>query len=427
MDYTLAVYNSPSMEELIYQSSLEILVKKKGYPVGLLYLRYDPGFAIRGVFIDKTLGHLLKIDLHGYILKCIHGRKIVDRIEDIYPERFIFIGDIGKRYYVIDTSFALPELCLYSDIVEYFSNSNDKIEMSYWGIFEDLREVVNVVHGGGILKQAVLADPETFLRKDGRVPKLLEALRQGGKKTFLMTNSEFHYSQEVMKHILGPGWKDYFDIIIVNASKPAFFSEGTTLREVEEESGLLRFTNVSHQNRYEKGKIYHGGSLDIFKRFTQTEGREILYVGDNINHDIVTSKANRCLWRTLLVVKELDRETEIWQSTKKYYRHLLNLEYLRTKKYAGMDAFTPEPADDERETLREKIHNCNFEFDSYFNPYFGSVFRSGSSESAYTSQVMKFADLYTSDATNLLHYPLFYYYNHLHKLYPHELEDEGKK
>jgi 5'-nucleotidase len=421
MDYTLAVYN-PFVEEYIYTATMAILVGKKGYPEDLLYLKYDADFAIRGVYIDKILGNLLKIDVHGYILKCIHGRRIVQDVDSIYPERFILINDIGKRYHVIDTSYSLPELCLYADLVEYFSHSEDGVQLSYWGIFEDLRSTLNLVHAGP-LKETILKDPETFLRKDGKVPLLLERLKKMGKKTFLMTNSDYNYSSGVLKYILGPNWKDYFDIIIVSAQKPNFFGEGTTLREVDEENGLLKLTNVSSRTEFEKGRVYNGGNLEIFKKLSKTQGREVLYCGDNINHDIVTSKENRCLWRTLLVVKELDREIEIWQNSSKQYKHLINLEYIRSKMFFNMNSSTTLPLEaEEMEMLREKIHECIVDFDSFFNPYFGSLFRSGSSESAYTSQVMKFADLYSSDATNLLNYPFFYYFSHQAKLYPHEFD-----
>ena len=64
-------------------------------------------------------------------------------------------------------------------------------------------------------------------------------------------------------------WKEYFDIMIVNACKPKFFSKGTTLREVDEENNTLKFIELKG---FEKGKIYSGGNLQQFCVFTNTEG-----------------------------------------------------------------------------------------------------------------------------------------------------------
>ena len=51
----------------------------------------------------------------------------------------------------------------------------------------------------------------------------------------------------------------------MSARKPTFFGEGTTLREVVLETGNL---GISTTNTFVKGKVYSGGSLHLFEKFT---------------------------------------------------------------------------------------------------------------------------------------------------------------
>ena len=53
------------------------------------------------------------------------------------------------------------------------------------------------------------------------------------------------------------GWKDLFDFIGVDARKPLFFGEGTTLRRVNEETGQLRIGRYT--GKHAEGLIYSGG------------------------------------------------------------------------------------------------------------------------------------------------------------------------
>jgi hypothetical protein len=53
----------------------------------------------------------------------------------------------------------------------------------------------------------------------------------------------------------------------------------------------------------------------------------------------------------------------------------------------------------EREELRVTGKN-------FFNPYFGSVFRASNNPSFFSRRLSRFADIYTSNVTNLLNYPI---------------------
>src|SRR3954465_11228163 len=58
MDYTLAVYRQAEMDRLSIEHTAKRLVEK-GYPETLLTMSYPAHFPIRGLFVDKALGHVL--------------------------------------------------------------------------------------------------------------------------------------------------------------------------------------------------------------------------------------------------------------------------------------------------------------------------------------------------------------------------------
>ena len=49
-------------------------------------------------------------------------------------------------------------------------------------------------------------------------------VRSSGKQTFILTNSDWWYTDSIMTHLLGQSWCSMFDLVIVDASKPKFFS-----------------------------------------------------------------------------------------------------------------------------------------------------------------------------------------------------------
>jgi 5'-nucleotidase len=54
----------------------------------------------RGLFLDKELGHLLKIDSFGNIIFCVHGKNSLtkEQIENFYPSMVVHNEDIARRY-----------------------------------------------------------------------------------------------------------------------------------------------------------------------------------------------------------------------------------------------------------------------------------------------------------------------------------------
>ena len=74
--------------------------------------------------------------------------------------------------------------------------------MSYKSLFQDVRGAVDYVHMEGDLKERTCQDLAKYLKKDDRLPKVLYNLKKSGAKTFLLTNSDWHYSNKVMEFLL---------------------------------------------------------------------------------------------------------------------------------------------------------------------------------------------------------------------------------
>lgn len=57
-----------------------------------------------------------------------------------------------------------------------------------------------------------------------------------------------------MSYLLGENWRDYFDVVVASAKKPAFFTDSMRpFRELNEEIHIKTWGPVT---KLEKGKIY---------------------------------------------------------------------------------------------------------------------------------------------------------------------------
>uniref|UniRef100_H2Z2V6 5'-nucleotidase, cytosolic II, like 1 n=1 Tax=Ciona savignyi TaxID=51511 RepID=H2Z2V6_CIOSA len=450
MDYTLAVYKSPQYEELGFELARDRLIHC-GYPEELKRYIYDPGFVLRGLIFDRLLGHMLKVDTYGNILVCTHGFKFLKTSEVIqdYPNKFIQLDDT-KRYYICNTLFNLPEIYLQACVINYFSTTDGYVKktegvqrgnlmMSYATIHTDIRSAVDSLHFNGELKDKTVENLDKYVVKEPKLPLLLDRMREHGK-VFLVTNSDFKYTNKVMTYLFdfphGPQVTIcvYFDVVLVEARKPKFFGEGSVLRKVDMVSHSLIYDvinvilalcwcnlkaflncitlslyalfalNISttqetgklHIGHYtgslKKGAVYSGGSSDTLCDMMNAKGKEILYIGDHIFGDILKSKKRRG-WRTFLVVPEMSHELAIWLEKKDLYHRLNELDAMIGVKYRHLDSASRERPN--IQSLQESIRSAVHEMDMSF-------------------------DLYASSFINLLYYPFCYFFRAPAVLMPHE-------
>lgn len=384
--------------------------------------------------IDTTYGNLLKVDSNGNILVCSHGFHFLkgQDINKYYPNKFIQRDDTD-RFYILNTLFNLSETYLYTCLVDFFARCTRYINavtgyqhgdlfMSYRSMFQDVRKAMDFIHDTGTLKGQTIKNLDKYVIKDPNLPILLDRIKLGAK-VFLATNSDYSYTEVIMKYLLEnnptPGsqkrsWRSYFDLIVVDTKKPLFFAEGTVLRQVDTDTGKLRIG--TYTGDLQKGTVYSGGSSDIVSDLLEVKGKDILYVGDHIFGDILKSK-KRQGWKTFLVVPELTKEVQLWEKKKSMFEELKRLDIFLAELYKHLDSDSQECP--EICAVQSRMKVLTYRMDMSYGQM-GSLLRSGARQTLFASQLMRYADLYSSTCLNLLHYPFNYLFMAPPVLMPHE-------
>ncbi len=451
MDYTLAMYHLVRLETLAFRMTLARMVDAHGYPRELGELAYDPAFVIRGLVVDKRHGNIFKMDRHNHVGRCYHGRRPLpdDELRRLYRHEKIHLS--SPRFAWIDTLFALPEGCLFAEVIDLLERMGRTVD--YGKLFDDIRESIDMVHRDGSLKAEVRKDLSRYVYKDPELGPALHKLRSGGKKLFLLTNSLWDYTDAVMSFVLDgmlpeyPSWRNYFDAVVTGAAKPAFFSERRPLwtlgpaGEKEAEATSL-----------ERGRTYEGGDLSTLERLLGISGDRILYVGDHIYGDILRSKKSS-LWRTCMVVEELERELAWLEKNQPELAELTRLEDLRVRiedeiaaHRSALNALDrrlerdaePGPERDRVETERrrqkqqlerlrracreadERVHELEESVENGLNAYWGLTFKEGNENSRFGEQIEVYACIYTSRVSNLVFYSPMQYFRSPRAAMAHE-------
>lgn len=264
-----------------------------------------------------------------------------------------------------------------------------------------------------------------YVKKDKRLPTVLSRIRESGAKLFMLTNSDYTYTNEIMTYLFDfphganadephRDWKTYFDVIVVDARKPLFFDEGTVLRQVDTKTGGLKIG--THIGPLQPGQVYSGGSCELFTKFINAKGKDVLYVGDHIFGDILKSKKIRG-WRTFLIVPELVRELHVWTDECQLFAELQNLDIKLGDLYRDLDSSAKVKPDISQ--LRTCIRDVTHKMDMSYG-MMGSLFRSGSRQTFFSSQVVRYADVYAATLLNLIYYPFSYMFRAPAMLLPHE-------
>lgn len=437
MDYTLAEYKTPEFEALAYRLAIKKLVAM-GYPEELGETTYDQSFPIRGLWFDTLYGNFLKVDAYGNILVCVHGFKFLktSEIYHIYPNKFVQMND--SRIYVLNTLFNQPETCVLAQVIDYFSTNKEYDQSSPYGVkdnkanlfmpfrsmFQDVRNAFDTIHADGSLKKETVDNLDAYIIRDEKIPLLFDRMRENGKKVFLLTNSGYRYTDQIMSYLFSlpscksRSWTSYFDFIIVDARKPLFFGEGTILRQVDSKTGALRIgTHIEDFcGPLLPDQIFSGGNCDTLTKLMGARGRDVLYVGDHIYGDILRSKKIRG-WRTFLVVPELQRELEVWSLKRHLFLRLSELDIRLGEVYKNLDSSCRENPDisQVKSQIRSTIHELDMSYGSL-----GSIFRCGSRQTHFASQIARYADLYACTFLNLFYYPFSYFFRAPSALLPHE-------
>ena len=270
-----------------------------------------------------------------------------------------------------------------------------KIVVTVEVIDQDIRAAIDDIHVDSLLlKKTCLAHLAKYVKKDERLPDMLRSIQESGRKTFLLTNSDWWYTSQVMNYLLGKEgennpdhWMSYFNLVVVDACKPRFFSSGTPLQRVDTSSCNLVPLNTSAPGPV----VYSGGDHASITNMLGAEGHGVLYAGDHLLADVIKCR-KLCEWRTLLIVPELLQEQEVTQKNCGLLSQLTRVE-------AVLD--NPDLTQLKISLWDLSLNQLNKGFGSS-----GSLFRSGNKLTYFGSQVMIWADLYTGTVNNLASYDL---------------------
>jgi HAD superfamily 5'-nucleotidase-like hydrolase len=459
MDYTLALYHQDRLEQLSMELTLQKLVDKHGYSPDIRSLSYDPRWAIRGLVVDKKYGNVFKMDRHAYVGRCYHGFREVSHDERKLIYRNEKINLSSDRYEWIDTLFALPEAVMYTTLVDWAEHQTATVD--YDKLFTDIRTAIDEAHRDDTLKSVIKSDLPAFIMKDPQLGETLHKFRSSGKKLFLLTNSLYDYTAVVMSYLLDgerkayPSWRNYFDIVMVGAGKPAFFNELRPFVQIDAVTGAPVSNGASGDavKHLARDKVYQAGNVVAFEQITGIKGEQVLYIGDHIYGDILRLRKQH-MWRTAMVLQELEREIAVSDRLEAQIKDLelldrrhrnleseIDYQSLRIKKIQRLldDPSTP-PAlrirlEDQRKAtrlsvdmLRDRAGLMDAEVDSLearidraYNPHWGSCLREGNENSRFGEQCGDYADLYTSRVSNFLSYSPLRYFRAPRRAMPHEI------
>jgi HAD superfamily 5'-nucleotidase-like hydrolase len=469
MDYTLAIYNQREMDELSIRATIAKLVER-GYPKFVASIPQYPSFPVRGILIDKRFGHILKMNRYKFVTKGYHGLRELAKedLRQLYHSKKI--RPATPRYHWIDTLYALSEAAIYAALVDAMEQRG--LAVDFAKMFTDIRESIDEAHRDGTILEAVAADFPRFVHKDPELAPTLHKLRSAGKRLFLLTNSRWSYTDKMMTYLIGdamgeyPHWRNYFDVVICAANKPAFFQERRPLMEQAE--GDL----VPAVLPLERGKIYEGGNLQDLERALGAAGDEVLYVGDHIYGDILRSKKESA-WRTAMIIQELEGEVLAHDSCHEDFDRCEQLEeardrledelrfyhgrfkeltrrgehgHFKSNGHAAHGAHAssnaagpngrPHDPDGERshvkraiERVRGRLRLVDGELtvierriDQRFHTFWGSLLKEENEQSCFGSQVEDYACLYTSRVSNFLLYSPQQYFRSPRDEMAHELK-----
>ncbi len=423
MDYTLARYRSPEIDELAFKKALRLMVRERGYPTWLLESEFDPKFSIRGLVLDGVRGNLLKVSRDRRVVRATHGTRPMDpaAIEACYGRRRLSASAKGFRS--IDTMFEIPESHLYALLVDHLDGGRLP-RKDFVSLFQDVRWSIDSVHRNGDMKAEILEHRNFFIPKDPQLAAALDRWIRAGKKLFLLTNSEWSFTNGVLSHLLNdtdparPHWTDYFHTAVVSSQKPGFFAEGS-----------------DPVPRQDHANVFTGGRADWLETRLEANGEEVLYVGDHIYGDILRSRKTLS-WHTLMLIPELEAELDQLEHHAEDTRELLRVETQRRRglRRASILAdqiarnrehrkvlaprISPEALqamDREAATLKAEwaevqhraksqgdlVRELNRQVEASFNPLWGPIFRDGDEQTRLADQIQQYAGAYTGKISNL--------------------------
>jgi 5'-nucleotidase len=468
MDYTLVHYRTDEWERAAFERALAPLAAR-GWPVA--ELRFDPESVIQGLAFDLELGNLVKATRFGYVIRAHHGTRPLEfeAQRAAYASTFVDLSE--PRWEFMNTLFSMSEANLFAQLVDLLDAGRLPGVLGYRELHRVIRTALDEAHNLGELKAAIAADPDRFVDLDPDLPLTLLDQKRSGKLLLLITNSDWGYTKAMMGYTFdrylpkregrgaegaargaegaargaeGMAWRDLFDLVIVEARKPAFFSgRQAVYRLVDEGQGLFQ----SHYGTLAPGRVYAGGDAHLVESSLGLSGAQIFYVGDHLFGDVHVSKA-MLRWRTGLVLREIEPEVKALEASRVADARLADLmarkigldgrlARLRLERQRRELGYGPGTAarsgrtveqieaeakavNDEGQALDALVAPLAKASGEIGNGTWGPLMRAGNDKSLFARQVERYADIYTSRVSNLLAETPFAYLRAARGSLPHD-------
>lgn len=433
MDYTLIHYKVDEWETAAFEEARSVLANRK-WPVA--DLQFDPDQFTIGLVFDLKLGNLVKATRFGYVVRAQHGTTMLafDEQRRMYRDDMVELSD--SRFEFMNTLFELSRASLFCQLVEIHDTTPLPGVVTYADLYAAIDDALGEAHMAGLLKAKIVADPDRFVDIDPFVVQTLLDQRAAGKQLALITNSEWAYTSKMMDYAFErfcPGslsWRDCFDLVIVSANKPRFFSATEPIyRIVDEEQSLL----VPHTGRLVQGDIYFGGNARLVEEALGISGGTPLYVGDHLFGDVHVTK-DVLHWRTALITAALEAEIAAAADFAEDERLLVELmaekiDIDRVQAQLRLAALHDKSKASQSEL--SEVTQRAIEIDKQIAPLarqaselgnatWGPLMRAGNDKSLYARQVERYADVYTSRVSNLRHETPFAYMRAARGSLPHD-------
>jgi HAD superfamily 5'-nucleotidase-like hydrolase len=406
-------YNSENFERLSHSKMVEKLIRH-GYPESLRKLKFDYNFAVRGLVLDRKKGNLLKLNRYAAIRASYHGQQPLDfkTHQKLYHSTYIDLSN--NDFMAVDTFFSLSLANLFAQLVDLKDSEPTRFP-DYVQLADDVLGALDEAHRDGTLKEEVGKNLDQYIIKDPHTIAGLEKFIKHGKKIFVLTNSDFHYTKLLMDYAVNPflkehkSWNEIFEFVITFAQKPKYFYEDYKYLKVNPRDGTM--TNLN--DRLEPG-IYQGGGAKKFTNDLSLYGDDILYIGDHIYGDILRLK-KECNWRTAMVIEELETEIKnnieaepiineieaLMNKKEPYEEELTELMTARVEK----GVFDEAKVDVLQKNISEidaQISQLIKKQQAMYNPQWGQLMRAGNEESYLAYQIERYACVYMSKLSDLL-------------------------
>lgn len=435
MDHTLIRYHIKNFETLVYNLVIEKLISDKKYPVELRKFQFNFSDAIRGLIVDSKNGNILKLSRFAAIRKSYHGSKEISFANQKEIYRSIYVDLKDHNYIAIDTSFSIAFCVLYSQLVDLKDKNPNELP-TYNVIASDVLGIVDKVHADGSLKEHIAKNIKNYVLQEKKIVEGIRRYIHFGKKFFLLTNSQYNYTDLLLTHAINPflkeekSWHDLFEFVITLASKPRFFYDDLNFIAVNPKDGTM----FNIHGTIVPG-VYQGGNARKFTEDLKINGDEILYIGDHIYGDILRLKKD-CNWRTALVVDELSNEIEAQENAfligdqiikamnvKKELEQInIDLHTQSIEEGSSKDYKKIAEIQNKISALDIQITKLLQEERAFYNSHWGSVFRAGAEETYFAYQVERYACVYMEKLSDLFDHSPLTYFRANRRLLAHDVE-----